>query len=92
MVYADYPRDPSKIIIAGCSSDPAQVGIPYSFLIDASRTALDSVAARLHDDFEQPIIEEIIPRLYRVTFLPVSTPSRTMELEILYGNQRVGRY
>lgn len=91
MVISDYPRDASKIVIAGCSSDQAQVGIPYSFLIDASRTEQDTVGARLADCFEQPIVEEIIPRLYRCTFLPVSTPSGTMELELLYGGQRAGR-
>uniref|UniRef100_A0A1I7VY84 Filamin/ABP280 repeat family protein n=1 Tax=Loa loa TaxID=7209 RepID=A0A1I7VY84_LOALO len=91
MVIADYERDPSKIIITESSNGIARARIPNSLIIDATLTALEPVSARLPTGFEQPIVEEIRPRVYLVTFIPSITTSETIALELLYGNELLGK-
>lgn len=91
MVIADYERDPSKIIITESNNGLARARIPNSLIIDATLTALEPVSARLPTGFEQPIVEEIRPRVYRITFIPNTTTSETITLELLYGNELLGK-
>uniref|UniRef100_A0AAF5PZP8 Calponin-homology (CH) domain-containing protein n=1 Tax=Wuchereria bancrofti TaxID=6293 RepID=A0AAF5PZP8_WUCBA len=90
MIIADYERNPSKIVISGSTNGLAQARKPNSLIIDATLTALEPVSARLPAGFEQPIVEEIKPRVYRVTFIP-SITSETITLELLYGDELLGK-
>lgn len=91
MLIADYERDPSKIVITEGSNGLARVGVPNSLTVDATLTALEPVSARLPPGFEQPFVEEIRPRVYRVTFIPNTTASETITLELLYGKEIIGK-
>ncbi|VDK87865.1 unnamed protein product [Litomosoides sigmodontis] len=85
-VLMDYKYDPSKILITGYQNIHIRAGVPTSFLIDATFTAKDTFYARLPSSCEQPIIEEIKPRIYKVTFIPQGRPGDVLSLEIFYGN------
>ncbi|CAG9538291.1 unnamed protein product [Cercopithifilaria johnstoni] len=91
MLLTDYERDPSKIVITESSNGLARVGVPTSLTVDATLTALEPVSARLPADFEQPTVEEIRPRVYRVTFIPSATTNGTIALELLYGGELIGK-
>lgn len=91
MVMADYERDPSKILITGYSNGLARANVPNSLIIDATLTALEPVNARLPIGFVQPIVEEIRPRVYQVTFIPTNTTNKTIVLELLYGDELLGK-
>ncbi|KAL3998459.1 Filamin/ABP280 repeat family protein [Acanthocheilonema viteae] len=91
MLIADYERDPSKIVITESNNGIVQVGVPNSLIVDATLTALEPVSARLPASFEQPIVEEIRPRVYRVTFIPNATTNETITLELLYGGELIGK-
>lgn len=83
----DYERDPSKILITGYRDGLVHAGVSTSFLIDATCTAMEPVNVRLPIGFQQPSIEEIKPRMYRVTFVPKGAPGKILPLEIFYGGQ-----
>ncbi|VDP17517.1 unnamed protein product [Onchocerca flexuosa] len=91
MVMADYERDPSKILITGYSNGFVRANAPNSLIIDATLTALEPVNARLPIGFKQPIVEEIRPRVYQVTFIPSDTANKTIALELLYGDELLGK-
>uniref|UniRef100_A0A0R3RZ00 Filamin-A n=1 Tax=Elaeophora elaphi TaxID=1147741 RepID=A0A0R3RZ00_9BILA len=91
MMTADYKRDPSKIVITEYNNGLARAGIPNLVIVDATLTAYEPVSARLPADFEQPIVEEIRSRVYRVTFIPSATTSQTIALELLYGGELIGK-
>ncbi|OZC08192.1 hypothetical protein X798_04808 [Onchocerca flexuosa] len=86
-VLADYEYDPSKILITGYNNGRVQSGVPTSFWIDASRTAMKPISARLPIVFQQPVVAEIKPRIYGVTFTPTAKPGEILPLEVLYGGQ-----
>ncbi|EFO21517.1 hypothetical protein LOAG_06969 [Loa loa] len=86
-VLVDYEYDPSKILITGYNNGHVRGGVSTSFLIDATRTALEPISARLPIGFQQPLIEEIKPRIYQVTFTPKGKAGEILPLEILYGGQ-----
>uniref|UniRef100_A0A915Q2T4 Calponin-homology (CH) domain-containing protein n=1 Tax=Setaria digitata TaxID=48799 RepID=A0A915Q2T4_9BILA len=86
-VLVDYEYDPSKILITGYKNGHVRAGVPASFSIDATRTALEPISARLPIGFQQPFIEEIKPRIYRVTFTPRAKAGEILPLEIIYGGQ-----
>ncbi|OZC12621.1 hypothetical protein X798_00252 [Onchocerca flexuosa] len=88
---ADYERDPSKILITGYSNGFVRANAPNSLIIDATLTALEPVNARLPNGFKQPIVEEIRPRVYQVTFIPSDTANKTIALELLYGDELLGK-
>uniref|UniRef100_A0A8R1XX00 Calponin-homology (CH) domain-containing protein n=1 Tax=Onchocerca volvulus TaxID=6282 RepID=A0A8R1XX00_ONCVO len=86
-VLVDYEYDPSKILITGYNNGRVQAGVPTSFWIDASRTAMKPISARLPIAFQQPFVAEIKPRIYEVTFTPTAKPGEILPLEVLYGGQ-----
>ncbi|KAM3726784.1 Filamin-A [Dirofilaria immitis] len=86
-VAADYEYDPSKILITGYNNGHVRAGVPTSFSIDATRTAMKPVSARLPIAFQQPFVEEIKPRIYQVTFTPKAKAGEILPLEVLYGGQ-----
>lgn len=83
----DYLHDPSKVLITGYNNGHARSGLPTSFIIDATHTALGPIDARLPAGFQQPLVEEIKPRVYRVTFTPSGKAGETLPLEVLYGGE-----
>uniref|UniRef100_A0A915PPA4 Calponin-homology (CH) domain-containing protein n=1 Tax=Setaria digitata TaxID=48799 RepID=A0A915PPA4_9BILA len=87
----DYKRDPSKILIAEYSDGIALAGMPNSLIVDATRTALEPVSAHISNSFQQPIVEEISSRVYQVTFVPNAATNETIALELLYGNELLGK-
>lgn len=86
-VLVDYEYDPSKILITGYNNGHVRAGVSTSFLIDATRTAMEPISARFPIGSQQPFIEEIKPRIYRVTFTPRGKAGEILPLEILYGDQ-----
>ncbi|VDN01002.1 unnamed protein product [Thelazia callipaeda] len=86
-VSVDYKYDPSKILISGYNNGYAQAGVSTSFIVDATHTALEPITARLPAGCEQPLVEEIKPRIYRVTFTPSPEKDGLLPLEVLYGDQ-----
>lgn len=91
MLSVDYERDPSRIVIVESSNRVVRVGVPSSFIVDATLTALEPVSVRFCDGSEpQPIVEEVRPRIYRVTFTPRATTRETIALELLYGGELIG--
>ncbi|VIO86121.1 Filamin/ABP280 repeat family protein [Brugia malayi] len=87
MVLVDYEYDPSKILITGYNNGHVRAGVPTSFLIDATRTAIEPISVRFPIGFQQPFIEEIESRIYRVTFTPNARAGEILPLEVLYGGQ-----
>uniref|UniRef100_F1KPN0 Filamin-A n=1 Tax=Ascaris suum TaxID=6253 RepID=F1KPN0_ASCSU len=85
---ADYRRDVSKIAIEGFEGK-ARVGVPTSFVVDATRTAALPVDARLPVGQQQPIVEEIEPRKYRITFNLSGNAGDIVPIEVLYGGEPI---
>uniref|UniRef100_A0A158Q7V9 Calponin-homology (CH) domain-containing protein n=1 Tax=Elaeophora elaphi TaxID=1147741 RepID=A0A158Q7V9_9BILA len=83
----DYEYDPSKILITGYKNGHLRSGVATSLLVDATRTALRPISARLPIGFQPPLIEEIKPRIHRITFIPLAKPGEILPLEIYYGGQ-----
>lgn len=86
-VLMDYKNDPSKILITGYKNGHVRAGVSTSFLIDATLTAKDAIHAQLPIGFQQPLIDEIKPRVYKVTFIPEGRPGEILSLEVFYGSQ-----
>lgn len=78
----------SKIAIEGFEGK-ARVGVPTSFVVDATRTAALPVDARLPVGQQQPIVEEIEPRKYRITFNLSGNAGDIVPIEVLYGGEPI---
>lgn len=86
-VLVDYVYDPSEVMITGYTDGHVRADVPVSLLVDATRTAMEPISARLPVGFQQPFVEEIKPRVYRVTFTPSAKAGEILPLEVFYGGQ-----
>lgn len=89
----DYRQDPSKAVIEGPGIEKrVRVGKPTHFFVDASKTAVGDVVAKIPvAGHPQPQIEEIKSRMYKVTYTPTGEPGSLLPLEVFYNDQHVGR-
>uniref|UniRef100_A0A183UQL8 Filamin-A n=1 Tax=Toxocara canis TaxID=6265 RepID=A0A183UQL8_TOXCA len=85
---ADFRHDPSKVSVEGFEGK-ARIGVPTSFVVDATRTAALPIDVRLPVGQQQPIVEEFEPRRYRVTFTATGKPDDVVPVELLYGGEPV---
>ncbi|VDN01780.1 unnamed protein product [Thelazia callipaeda] len=90
-ILADYKRDPSKILIKGYNTGHVQIGVPTSIYVDATHTALEPITAWLSSVSVQPVVEEIKPRVYRITFTPLVVENEKITLEIMYGERLLAK-
>jgi filamin len=91
---ADYPRDPSTIAVYDDSTDSTStkkvpLGVPQSFIVDASKTAKDEISLDpdslgKRDEYN---VTEIEPRIWKIEYLLNSPAGRTVPLDIRYGDE-----
>lgn len=62
-----------------------QVDVPVSLIVDASETAFKPIDAALPAEFQKPIVQEIKPRIYRITFTPVRYDDDSFSMKLFYG-------
>ncbi|GMT21276.1 hypothetical protein PFISCL1PPCAC_12573 [Pristionchus fissidentatus] len=91
---ADHPRDTAAVAVRGLEKAVVRAGEVKRFVIDASRSAEDSVAARLPIGQQQPFVVErkSEPRVYDCHFTPVEdveSKKASLPLEVLYGGEHV---
>ncbi|MFH4978655.1 hypothetical protein AB6A40_005364 [Gnathostoma spinigerum] len=89
VVRADYAKDVDRITID--RPEKIRLNSLASLKVDASRTGVGELTAKLPSYCSQPIVKEVRPRIYEVTFTPSGTPGSILPLELMYDGQLIGK-
>lgn len=84
----DYPCDPTQVIVKDFV-DALPIGAANSFTIDASHTAEAPVEVHIPEGQEQPKVEEIEPRVYKVTHALSGQSGDVVPVTIFYDGRPI---